>query len=158
MSAKQTILIVDDIKENIDVLVQFLDKYDLVPARDGQSAIDIAKEESNNIDLILLDIMMPDMDGFEVCTRLKSDSKTRHIPIIFLSAKNNHKDIQKGFELGGVDYITKPFNPDELFSRVDTHLKLRAYEKNLESKIQEELKKNRIKEQIIYQQSKQAAF
>jgi len=101
---------------------------------------------------------MPDMDGFEVCKILKANKKTMHIPIIFLSAKNKAQDIQKGFELGGVDYITKPFNPKELISRTHTHLKLRAYEKNLEAKIEEEIQKNKLKEQLMYQQSKQAAL
>jgi CheY-like chemotaxis protein len=157
MQSKQTILIVDDIKENIDVLIELLGKYDLIPAMDAQTAIDAALEEES-IDLILLDIMMPEIDGFQVCTALKNNPKTKHIPIIFLSAKNKQEDIQRGFELGGVDYITKPFNPDELLSRVNTHLKLRAYEKNLEQRVQEEIKKNALKEQMIYQQSKQAAL
>ncbi len=157
MQNKQTVLIVDDVKENIDVLMQLLEKHDLIPAIDGKRAIEIATQESN-IDLILLDIMMPEMDGFEVCKVLKNNSKTSHIPVIFLSAKNRQEDIQKAFEVGGVDYITKPFYPDELLSRVNTHLKLRAYEKNLELKVQEEIQKNKIKEQMIFQQSKQAAL
>lgn len=157
MRDKQTVLIVDDVKENIDVLMQLLEEHDLIPAIDGKRAIEIATQESN-IDLILLDIMMPEMDGFEVCKILKSNSKTSHIPIIFLSAKNRQEDIQKAFEVGGVDYITKPFNPDELLSRVNTHLKLRAYEKDLELRVQEEIQKNKIKEQMIFQQSKQAAL
>lgn len=157
MYDKHTILIVDDVKENIDVLMKLLYKYDLIPAIDARHAIEIATQESN-IDLILLDIMMPEMDGFEVCKVLKSNSKTSHIPIIFLSAKNRPEDIEKGFEVGGVDYITKPFNPNELLSRVTTHLKLRAYEKHLEERVQEEIKKNKAKEQMIFQQSKQAAL
>jgi CheY-like chemotaxis protein len=157
MHDKQTILIVDDVKENIDVLMELLGKYDLIPAIDGKRAIEIARQEKN-IDLILLDIMMPEMDGFEVCEILKGNTKTSHIPIIFLSAKNRPEDIQKGFEVGGVDYITKPFNPNELLARVATHLKLRAYEKHLEAKVQEEIKKNKAKEQMIFQQSKQAAL
>jgi len=157
MQDKQTILIVDDIKENIDVLMQFLNMYDLIPALNGQTAIDIANEEEN-IDLILLDIMMPDLDGFEICKVLKKIPKLEYVPIIFLSAKSKQEDIQKGFEIGGSDYITKPFYPNELLSRVNTHLKLRAYEKNLELKIQEEVQKNLLKEQMICQQSKQAAL
>lgn len=157
MQDKQTILIVDDIKENIDVLIQFLNMYDLIPALDGQTAIDIANEEEN-IDLILLDIMMPDLDGFEVCKVLKNIPKLKYVPIIFLSAKNKQEDIQKAFEIGGSDYITKPFYSSELLSRVNTHLKLRAYEKNLELKIQKEVQKNLLKEQMICQQSKQAAL
>ncbi|MCF6340953.1 MAG: hybrid sensor histidine kinase/response regulator [Sulfurimonas sp.] len=157
MKDKQTILIIDDIKENIDVLMQFLSMYDLIPALNGQTAIDIANEEEN-IDLILLDIMMPNLDGFEVCKVLKNIPKLKYVPIIFLSAKSKQEDIQKAFEIGGSDYITKPFYPNELLSRVNTHLKLRAYEKDLESKIQEEVQKNLLKEQMICQQSKQAAL
>ena len=157
MKDKQTILIVDDIKENIDVLVELLSEFDLITALDGQTALEIVNSEED-IDLILLDIMMPEMDGFEICKILKESSKTEHIPIIFLSAKNKPEDIQKGFELGAVDYVTKPFNPNELLSRTHTHLKLRAYEKDLEKKVKEEIEKNKCQEQIIYQQSKQAAL
>jgi len=157
MENKQTILIVDDVKENLDVLMELLSDYDLIPALDGKTALDIVNSE-DNIDLILLDIMMPDMDGFEVCKILKNNKQTMHIPVIFLSARNKVQDIQKGFDIGAVDYITKPFNPTELISRTHTHLKLRAYEKNLEAKVEEEIKKNKLKEQLMYQQSKQAAL
>jgi DNA-binding response OmpR family regulator len=154
---KQTILIVDDIKENIDILMEFLNMYDLIPALNGQTAIDIANEE-DNIDLILLDIMMPGMDGFEVCKKLKKIPKFQHVPILFLSAKTKQDDIKKGFKIGACDYITKPFYPDELLSRINTHLKLRSYEKDLELKVKKEIQKNSLKEQMIYQQSKQAAL
>jgi len=156
MKNKQTVLIVDDVKENVDILVELLKEHDLITALDGKTAIDIVNHE--DIDLILLDIMMPNMDGFEVCRILKDDESKSYIPIIFLSAKDKHEDVQKGFELGAVDYITKPFNPTELLARVDTHLRLRAYEKDLEKKVKEGIEKNKIKEQMIYQQSKQAAL
>ena len=156
MSNTQTILIVDDVKENVDILVELLNEHDLVTALDGQTALDIVKEE--DIDLILLDIMMPEIDGFEVCKRLKNNARTSHIPVIFLSAKDKHEDIQEGFNLGAVDYITKPFNPQELLARVYTHLKLRAYEKNLERRVEQEVQKNKLKEQLVHQQSKQAAL
>jgi len=156
MKDNQTILIVDDVKENIDVLMALLKGHDLIPALDGKSALEIIDEEE--IDLILLDIMMPDIDGFEICKKLKKNPNTSNIPIIFLSAKNKPEDIQKGFKLGAVDYVTKPFNPNELLSRANTHLKLRAYEKNLEKKVEEEIEKNKLKEQMIYQHSKQAAL
>ena len=156
MKDKQTVLIVDDSSENVDLLVDLLKDYDLVTALDGETALEIVDEE--DVDLILLDIMMPGMDGFEVCKKVKSNEKTSHIPIIFLSAKDKHADIQRGFELGAVDYITKPFNPNELLSRANTHLKLRAYEKNLEKRVVQELEKNRLKQQMIHQQSKQAAL
>ncbi len=156
MSEKQTVLIVDDIKENIDILVEILKKNDLVTALDGKTALEIVAQE--DVDLILLDIMMPEMDGFEVCKILKQNTETSHIPIIFLTAKDKSDNIQNGFRMGAVDYITKPFNPNELLSRVDTHLKLRAYEKDLEKRVEQELEKNKKKQQLIYQQSKQAAL
>lgn len=156
MQDKQTILIVDDIEENVDVLVQLLDKYDLITSLSGTTALSIVEEE--DIDLILLDIMMPHVDGFEVCKTLKQNPKTSHIPVIFLSARDEYDDIQAGFDLGAVDYVTKPFNPKELLSRIQTHLKLRAYEKDLEKQVTQELEKNKIKEQMIHQQSKQAAL
>ncbi len=156
MHTKQTILIVDDVSENVDILVELLSDHDLVTALDGQTALDIVDNET--IDLILLDIMMPNMNGYEVCKILKRQALTATIPVIFLSAKDKQDDIQDGFSYGAVDYITKPFHPEELLSRVDTHLKLRAYEKHLEEKVQEEIDKNKIKEQMIHQQSKQAAL
>lgn len=156
MPEKQTILVVDGTQENINTLMELLNKYNLVSALDGKTAVDIA--ESANIGLILLDIMMPKIDGFEICRVLKGNAKTAHIPVIFLSAKNTQDDIQKAFEAGGVDYVTKPFNQSELISRINTHLKLRAYEKDLELRVQEEIQKNKTKEQMIFQQSKQAAL
>jgi DNA-binding response OmpR family regulator len=138
------------------VLVGLLKEYDLITAIDGKTALEVA--DSEEVDLILLDIIMPVMDGFEVSNILKSNKKTSHIPIIFLTALSKIEDIQQGFELGAVDYITKPFNPNELISRVNTHLKLRAYEKDLELQVEEELEKNRIKQEMIHQHSKQAAL
>lgn len=157
MHDKQSILIVDDSKKSIDVLMQLLQEYNLVPVTNGETAIDIATKEED-IDLILLNTMMPKMDGFKICRRLKENPKTVHIPVIFLSTKNKESDIQKAFEAGGVDYIANPFNPNELLSRVTTHLKLRAYEKDLETRVKDEIQKNRVKEQMIFQQSKQAAL
>lgn len=156
MQENSTILLVDDLSENIDILLELLYEYDLIPALDGQSALDIVTSE--DIDLILLDIMMPTMDGFEVCKKLKQDPRTAHIPIIFLSAKNHYTDVQRGFELGGVDYVSKPFNPDELKARVKTHLQLQSYQKELQAQVALELEKNRLKEQLLFQQSKQAAL
>ena len=156
MKNKQTVLVVDDVKENVDILVDILKEHDLVTALNGVTALEVLQEEE--IDLILLDIMMPDMDGFELCKIIKSQNKNCHIPIIFLSGKDTLEDIQKGFKLGAVDYVTKPFEPFELLSRVGTHLKLHAYEKSLENRVSEELEKNRLKQQMLYQHSKQAAL
>ncbi len=126
---KATVLIVDDTKINVDLLVDTLgDEYDISVAMDGETALEIA--ESELPDLILLDIMMPDMDGYEICQRLKADKKTSDIPIIFITAKAQEEDEIKGFELGAVDYITKPISPSKVRARAKTHLKLKdAYER-----------------------------
>jgi DNA-binding response OmpR family regulator len=150
---KQTILIVDDNKSNLDLLLAVLKQYDTIPCLSGKTAIDIAKTEK--IDLILLDVVMPDMDGFEVCKELKTDSKLKNIPILFLTVKHDTNDISKGFNLGAVDYIIKPFNALELLNRIKTHLELRSYQKLLETKVKGEIERNRLSEQIIFQQSKQ---
>ena len=122
MSKIDTILIVDDTKTNIDLLLELLGEYDLVVATDGKSALEIAAKEK--IGMILLDIMMPEMDGFEVCEHLKSSPKTKDIPIIFITARVDEESIEKGYELGGVDYVTKPFKPKELLAKVKTHFKM----------------------------------
>lgn len=119
---KQTVLIVDDTETNIDILVDLLVDYDVLVALDGYSAIEIANSE--NVDLVLLDIMMPDIDGYEVCKRLKADTNTKDIPIIFITANTHEEFIEKAYDIGGIDYITKPFKPKELLSRVATHLEL----------------------------------
>ena len=154
MNDKPTVLIVDDNKANIDILLDILNSYDLIPTLDGETALNIVKTE--DIDLILLDIMMPSINGFEVCRRLKENHNTSKIPVIFLTSKDNMSDIKHGFELGAVDYITKPFNPIELKVRINTHLELRSYQQDLEQKIKQELKEKKLKEQIMFQQSKQA--
>jgi phosphoserine phosphatase RsbU/P len=118
------LLIVDDIPENIKVLGASLKHagYILTFATNGAQALEIAKH--NNIDLILLDIMMPGMDGYEVCEALKNEEGTKDVPVIFITAKTQKEDIIRGFEAGAVDYITKPFNAAELSARVQTHLEL----------------------------------
>ncbi len=118
------ILIVDDTSKNIQIVANILrDKgYQMAFARDGKTALRHTK--SRAFDLILLDIIMPGMNGFEVCERLKASLETRDIPVIFLSAKAKTQDIVKGFEVGGVDYITKPFQAPELLARVQFHVAL----------------------------------
>ncbi len=122
MVQNQTILVVDDTKTNIDILLELLKDYDVIPALDGQTALNILEEE--HIELILLDIMMPHMDGFEICKKIKSNKLTKDIPIMFITAKTDELSIQMAFEVGGVDYITKPFNTKELLARVQTQLRL----------------------------------
>lgn len=121
----QQILIVDDTPQNIKVLGQILSEegYRIIIANNGIQTLKVV--EKIIPDLILLDIMMPEMDGFETCRRLKENSITSEIPVIFLTAKVENDDIIKGFDLGAVDYITKPFNPSELLRRVKTHLELK---------------------------------
>jgi len=123
--AGAVILIVDDSKLNIQVLGNVLEPegYDVAVAMNGLQALEFAWKEKP--ELILLDVMMPNMDGYEVCRRLKSSVATRRIPVIFLTALNSTRDIVKGFEMGGVDFITKPFQPLELLARVKTHLELK---------------------------------
>lgn len=118
------LLIVDDVPKNIQVAASILQKsgYQMAFAQDGRTAI--AQTEANRFDLVLLDIMMPEMDGFEVCRRIKENPVNREVPIVFLTAKNDSESIVKGFELGAVDYLTKPFNGAELQARVKTHLEL----------------------------------
>ncbi|MCJ7472518.1 MAG: diguanylate cyclase [Actinobacteria bacterium] len=128
------ILIVDDVVKNLQVLGTILSKqnYKIAAANNGEQAIKIA---NNTLpDLILLDIMMPGISGFEVCSRLKKDPRTKDISIIFLTAKIEPEDIVKGFEAGGVDYVIKPFNSIELLARVKTHLELKISRDLLKTK------------------------
>jgi|LGVE01.1.fsa_nt_gb signal transduction histidine kinase len=122
---KQLVLIVDDEPNNIRVVGNMLrgDDYEIALARSGKEAL--ARVKSNSVDLILLDIMMPGMDGYEVCEHLIKDPETKDIPVIFLTAKTDTDSIIEGFKIGGQDYITKPFNSAELLTRVRTHLKLK---------------------------------
>jgi len=117
------ILIVDDNPVNIDFLVELLKEYDARTVLDGFSAIEAVEEEAP--DLILLDITMPGMDGFEVCHKIKSSPKTQNIPIIFLTASRDTESIVKAFKVGGSDYISKPYNTEEVLARLQTHLKLK---------------------------------
>ena len=116
------ILLVDDNAINLQMLHQTLagQNYKLLSARSGEDALRIAQKAVP--DLILLDIMMPGIDGFEVCSRLKKDPTTESIPVIFISALTDTKDKVRGLQLGAVDYVSKPFQPDEVIARVNTHL------------------------------------
>ncbi|MEA3383556.1 MAG: diguanylate cyclase [Campylobacterota bacterium] len=125
----KTILIVDDTITNLDILVELLDVYNTMDVTNGDDALDILEEEK--IDLILLDIMMPDMDGFEVCRRVKSNPLTKDIPIIFSTSKTDETSIEKAYDLGGIDYVTKPFKPKELLARVKTQLKMQELQDEL---------------------------
>jgi len=121
-----TVLVVDDAAENLMVLAQALtDQYRVKAARDGRGALQIAAAQPPP-DLILLDIVMPGLDGFEVCRQLKNNAATAGIPVIFLTARTQIEDEQRGFELGAVDYISKPVSPPVVRARVRTHLQLKA--------------------------------
>lgn len=128
---KDLIFIVDDNKMNIQLLNSILAKenYRVIATLDSEKAYDIALREKP--DLILLDIMMPKMDGFEVCKLFKSRDQTKYIPIIFLTARNDEEGIQKGFKLGAADYVTRPFNRAELLARIETHLRLKHNQERL---------------------------
>jgi len=129
-----TLLVVDDIPTNLKVLFTYLRNLDfkIRIAQDGEDAlkqVDYAKP-----DLILLDVMMPKMDGFETCRRLKSRVETADIPVIFMTALTDVVDKVKGFEIGAVDYITKPIQHEEVLARINLHLTLRKLQQNLEEK------------------------
>jgi signal transduction histidine kinase len=129
------ILIVDDVDENIKLAAKILrvKNYNISYARSGKEAL--SKISKINFDLILLDIMMPEMDGYETAIKIKQVNNYKEVPIIFITAKNDIDDIVKGFDVGGVDYITKPFNSQELLARVKTHIKLFKTEKQLRNTI-----------------------
>ncbi len=129
-ATRSTILVVDDTEANIDILVETLsDEYEVSVAMDGPTALEIVDSEPP--DLILLDIMMPGMDGYEVCRRLKASEKTGNIPVIFITAMGETQDETKGFELGAVDYITKPISPPIVMARVRSTLSLKNKTKQL---------------------------
>jgi len=127
---KQKILIVDDTAENLDILFELLNDYDIIDAISAKEAFEILDEE--NVDLILLDIMMPDIDGYEVCRILKNNTETEDIPIIFITAITDEESIEKAYNQGGNDYVTKPFKPKELLARVKTQLKVQSLIKHLD--------------------------
>ncbi len=123
---KLLILAVDDNPQNLQFLGKLLfdNGYEVGMAQNGQQALNFMKK--NDPDLILMDVMMPDMDGYEVCEQIKKDFFAQQIPIIFLTALCTSEDIVKGFDAGGVDYVTKPFNPPELLARIKTHIEIRV--------------------------------
>ena len=144
MDRQKTILIVDDTEMNIDILVEALqDDYELIVAINGLEAIELLEEQKP--DLILLDIMMPEMDGYEVLKKLKKNIDLESIPVILLSAITDSDSKSKGFSLGAVDYVTKPFEIDEVKARVKTQLRIEEARLVLESQniVLEEMVKER---------------
>lgn len=131
------ILIIDDVSDNIQILARFLKKvgYQICFALNGEKGIQLVKE--NTIDLILCDIMMPEMDGFEVCKKLKESNEYKDIPIIFVTGKSEIDSIVEGFAVGAVDYISKPFQKQEIIARVKTHLELKFAREYLQKSYEE---------------------
>jgi signal transduction histidine kinase len=158
MSERPTVLVVDDNRLNIDLLVDVLkDDYKLLVALNGVTALDIVQNVLP--DIILLDIMMPEMDGYEVCRRLKSDERTTQVPVIFITAKSQSEDEAKGLALGAVDYITKPVNPAIVQARIRTHLALYNQNRVLEEKVrQRTLELERSKEKADEASRAKSAF
>jgi two-component system sensor histidine kinase/response regulator len=157
------ILLVDDDTKNLQVAMSILKDYNVIYAQSGDKALELL--EKNQFDLILLDVVMPIMDGYYVCSKIKANDKTKRIPIIFLTVKDDEKDIVKGFDLGAVDYITKPFYSEVLLKRVEVHLKLASamneieqINSNLSEIVKEQIKELRQKDEIIVQQSKISAI
>ena len=128
METNSKILIVDDIPKNIQMAMNILknEGYKMFYAKSGQMVLDLVDEHS--LDLILLDIMMPDISGFEVCIELKNNNKTKDIPIIFLSGKNSSQDISQAYESGGIDYVVMPFITIELITKVNSYVRLKRLE------------------------------
>ena len=142
-ASRPLILIVDDNATNIDLLVRTLKTdYNLGIAKNGSKALEYAGKY--HPDLVLLDIMMPEMDGYEVCNRLKADQETQSIPIIFITAMGEPLNKTRGFELGAVDYITKPFHAAEIKARIKTHLSIE--DMRLELKSQNQILEQKVKE------------
>ena len=153
----EQILLVDDNVTNLQVLHQTLDGrgYKLLVAKNGASALAIAEKARPS--LILLDIMMPEMDGYEVCRRLKENPALCDIPVIYLSAMADTEDKVKGLELGAVDYITKPFQPEEVIARVNTHLTINSLKRMLAEKNQELQGINEVLEERVRERTAQLA-
>lgn len=149
MEKKQRVLIVDDSADNIQVLMGLLkDEYKLVAATSGEKALTLAAQQPLP-DLILLDIMMPEMDGYEVCRRLKEQEDTRAIPVIFVTAMTSAEDEYKGLELGAVDYLTKPIIPELTKARIRNHLELKRHQDQMEDLVQEKTNKLQLTQSVM---------
>jgi DNA-binding response OmpR family regulator len=156
-----TILIIDDEPVNLAVIVDCLANYGLQikVARNGETGLELARRDP--IDLILLDVKLPCIDGLETCRRLKADERTRAIPVLFMTVMTKVEDKIKGFDVGGVDYITKPFQEKELLARVTTHLRLRELTESLEQQVQrrtQELNKAEERYRLLFENASDAIF
>ncbi|MEN8216883.1 MAG: hybrid sensor histidine kinase/response regulator [Pseudomonadota bacterium] len=146
---QDTLLIVDDNPENIGVLFECLadQNFKIFVAENGSDALEIAKEK--HPDLILLDILMPGINGFETCRQLKNIPQTQDIPVIFLTALSETSDKVKGFQLGAVDYVTKPFQQEEVLARINTHLSIRQLQNQLQVQNEQLIKLNQEKNEFL---------
>ena len=158
---KASILVVEDTRSNLHLLTSILTRqgYRVQPASDGPSGLSLAQAEPP--DLILLDIMMPGMSGYEVCEQLKEHERTQDIPIIFISALDQVLDKVKAFSLGGVDYVTKPFHPREVLVRVETHLDLQNLQRSLQERntqLQQEIDTRKQAEKALRQRNRELAL
>ena len=133
METNSKILIGDDIPKNIQMAMNILknEGYKMFYAKSGEMALSLVEE--HDFDLILLDIMMPDVNGFDVCTKLKSNNRTKNIPVIFLSGKDSSQDIEQAYEYGGIDYVIKPFITIELITKVNSYVRLKILEDKLKA-------------------------
>jgi len=140
LKKKSKILVVDDIADNIEIVREILNSrgYEVHTAESGHKAI--KKASNTEYDLIILDVMMPEIDGYEVCRQLKKNTKTKEIPVIFLTAKTYINDMVKGFKAGAVDYITNPFRSEEITIRVHTHIELKKTKDSLKEEVKKEKK------------------
>ncbi len=159
MSEKPLLLIVDDIAENIDILSYILrNDYDLKVALSGAKALEICQQIPRP-EMVLLDVMMPEIDGMEVCSRLKEDPATSDITVIFVSALGSTVNEEKGFELGAVDFISKPISPSIVKARIKTHLALANQKRELEQKVEERLQEvNQTRLKIIQRLGRAAEY
>jgi len=144
-----TVLVVDDNPKNVQIIALLLRelKYKIIIAVNGKSAIDLV--ERARPDIILMDVMMPGMDGFEACQIIKTKPENENLPVIFLTALSEKVNIVKGFEAGGVDYITKPFNKEELISRIKTHLELKFARDEMQKMTNHLVELNSIKDKMF---------
>jgi len=147
--SKHTVLIIDDNPTNLGVIADYLDEYDfeIITARRGEEGIERAIYAQP--DIILLDIMMPGIDGFETCSQLKANELTTHIPIIFMTALSGEADKVRGFDVGAVDYVTKPLQQREVVARLHTHLSIQTQAKQLQEQAQELQALNRSKDKFF---------
>jgi PleD family two-component response regulator len=150
---RPNILLIDDSRLNLDYICDILkDSYCTHLAQNGRNAFEILDKQE--IDLILLDVIMPEMDGFEVCRKIKQDCKTKDIPVIFLTSLSNTDDIVKGFVEGGVDYIPKPFQKEELLVRIQRHIEYKKTQDKINSQLDELRKSNRYLMGAMHEMSK----